>query len=97
VIHEAATAGLPIICSSSCGAAARLVLDGYNGAVVPAGNPEALARAMTHVSTMEAAKRAEMGLRGRALAGQLTPRRWAEYLLERVPQLRADVGLGAAP
>ena len=31
VVHEAAAAGLPIVCTPVCGAATRLVLDGYNG------------------------------------------------------------------
>ncbi|HEX6568379.1 MAG TPA: glycosyltransferase, partial [Acidimicrobiales bacterium] len=34
VVHEAVTAGLPVVCTWVCGAASRLVLDGYNGAVV---------------------------------------------------------------
>lgn len=96
VIHEAATAGLPVICSSACGAADRLVLDGYNGAIVAANDTASLTGAMTRLSTMDASRRAEMGRRGRVLAGQLTPGRWAEYLLERIGQLRAHVGLGEA-
>lgn len=31
VIHEAAIAGLPIICTETCGAAAHFVINGYNG------------------------------------------------------------------
>ena len=34
VIHEAASAGLPVVCTRACGASTRLVLDGLNGAVV---------------------------------------------------------------
>lgn len=93
VIHEATAAGLSVICTSACGAATRLVLDGYNGAVVAPGNGGGLGRAMARVAGVNDGIRAEMSRRSVALAGQFTPGRWAQYLIERIPQLREMVGL----
>lgn len=93
VIHEAASAGLPVVCSTACGASTRLVLDGYNGAVVPAGSHERLAEAMTWVAEASAADRAAMGRRSAELAAQFTPQRWASYLVDRVTVLRPRYGL----
>ena len=91
VIHEAASAGLPVICSTACGASTRLVLDGYNGTVVPAGNAERLAEAMARMAA--GADVALMGRRSSELAAQFTPQRWAGYLLDRVAALRHRYGL----
>lgn len=46
VVNEALACGLPVIATSVAGCVADLVEDGWNGWVVPAGNPEALAGAM---------------------------------------------------
>lgn len=92
VIHEATSAGLPVICSTACGASTRLVLDGYNGAVVPAGSPTRLAEAMTRMSA-ETTDHAVMSRRSSELAAQFTPARWATYLLERIGSLRQRFGL----
>lgn len=93
VVHEAASAGLAVICTSRCGAATRLVLDGYNGVVVTPGEADSLTTAMTRISGTAAADRAQLSARSTALAAQFTPQRWARYLVERVPQLRATCGL----
>ena len=93
VIHEATAAGLAVICTSACGAATRLVLDGYNGAVVAPGDASGLARAMAGIAGADQASRSEMSRRSAELAAQFTPQRWARYLVERIPQLRDAVGL----
>jgi glycosyltransferase involved in cell wall biosynthesis len=49
VLNEAAACGLPLITTDRVGAAGDLVRDGFNGFVVPARNPVALARAMQQV------------------------------------------------
>jgi glycosyltransferase involved in cell wall biosynthesis len=86
VIHEAASAGLPIVCTAECGASTRFVLDGYNGAIVPAGDAGALARALTRVSHADDHTLAEMGRASSTLAAQLTTDRWAAYVLERLSE-----------
>jgi glycosyltransferase involved in cell wall biosynthesis len=93
VIHEAASAGLPVVCSTACGASTRLVLDGYNGAVVPSGHPARLAEALARITEASTADRATMGRRSAELAAQFTPERWASYLLERIAALRPRYGL----
>ena len=92
VIHEAAAAGLAVICSAACGASTRLVLDGYNGAVVPAGDQLRMAEAMTWISS-GVPDRSLIGERSAALATQFTPARWASYLLERIETMRPRFGL----
>lgn len=47
VINEAMANGLPVLSTDRSVAALELVKDGYNGCIVPAENPEALAAALT--------------------------------------------------
>jgi len=93
VIHEAATAGLAVVCTTACGAASRLVLDGYNGAVVKPGDHEGLARAMAEVSSMGPSSLQTFGARSQELARQYTPQRWAKYLLHGIENHRQRLGL----
>jgi glycosyltransferase involved in cell wall biosynthesis len=51
VIHEATSAGLPVICSAQCGSSVELVQDGYNGITIEAGDVAALAGALTRISS----------------------------------------------
>ena len=85
VIAEAAAAGLPVICTNVCGAAADLVRPYYSGIVVPAGNPEALAQSMLWIHDHEGELPA-MGQRGQALAQAFSAEAWAarwhNYMLE---------------
>jgi glycosyltransferase involved in cell wall biosynthesis len=97
VIHEATAAGLPVVCTSVCGAASRLVLDGYNGVVVAPGNATELARALMRIAGSTDAERLAMTTASRSLARQFTPARWASHLLRRVHELRHLSGLPAAP
>lgn len=85
VIAEAAAAGLPVICTNVCGAAADIVRPYSSGIVVPAENPEALAQAMRWVHDHERDLPA-MGRRGQALAAAFSAdawaARWHNYMLE---------------
>jgi glycosyltransferase involved in cell wall biosynthesis len=92
VIHEATAAGMTVVCTSACGASTRLVLDGYNGAVVPPDDPMALADGLSRMSAPHA-DRGAMSRRSAALASQFTPQRWAAYLIERTTDLRHRLGL----
>lgn len=91
VIHEAASAGLAIVATTACGASARLVVDGYNGALVPPSDSAALALAMTRVAHF--GDLASMGVKSTELARQFTPARWADYFLERTGELRRRLAL----
>jgi glycosyltransferase involved in cell wall biosynthesis len=97
VIHEAAAAGLPVVCSRACGASTRLVLDGYNGVVVTPGDGPALTGAFSRISELSDEELLEMGRASESLALQYTPERWARNLMRRIPQLREDLGLQSAP
>lgn len=83
VIHEAASSGLPVICTTACGAWLDLVRDGYNGFVVPPGNIAALSHAMVLITTMGDQRRSAMAEASASLSRQLTPQRWAETFDER--------------
>ncbi len=95
VVHEAVSAGLPVVCTRACGASTRLVLDGYNGAIVNAGDAASLARALARISTANSSDRRAMGAASQMLSRQFTPARWASMLLSRVPELRQEVGLAS--
>ena len=85
VIAEAAAAGLPVVCTNVCGAAADLVRSYYSGIVVPAESPDTLAQAMRWIHDHERELPA-MGHRGQALAEAFSAdawaARWHNYMLE---------------
>ena len=82
VIHEAASAGLVIVCSEAVGAGVHLVQDGYNGFVVPTGNATDLAKSMRAVTNMSKEQRRVMSAASLSLSGQFSPDRWAAYVIE---------------
>ncbi len=85
VVAEAAAAGLPVICSSVCGAAADIVRPYYNGIVVPPADPPALAKAMRWMHDHES-DLPDMGHRSQTLAEPFSAEAWAarwhNYMLE---------------
>jgi glycosyltransferase involved in cell wall biosynthesis len=91
VVHEAASAGLPVVCTRVCGAATRLVLDGYNGAVVTESDHEGLADGLRRISTATDDQRRALGEGSTRLACQYSPQRWAANLLQRVADLGATL------
>lgn len=84
VIHEAAAAGLIIICSEAAGAGVHLVQDGYNGFVCPAGDSSDLARAFVTVAKMSEARRGQMSDASVSISRQFSPERWAQYVIEMI-------------
>lgn len=97
VVQEAAAAGQAVVCTSSCGAASRLVLDGYNGRVVTPGRADELAAAMVWVASADPERRREMSVRSSQLALQYTPKRWAEHLTDKCLELLPEKVPGWAP
>jgi glycosyltransferase involved in cell wall biosynthesis len=87
VIAEAAASGLPIVCTSSCGAADDVVRPYYNGLLTSPGDADSLARALCWIHEHETSL-AAMGDRARALAAPFAAsewaRRWQYYLLDAV-------------
>lgn len=80
VIHEAAAAGMVIVCSEAVGAGPHLVQDGYNGYVVPTGQAADLSRAMIALTSMSDERRQGMSAASESLGRQFTPQRWALYV-----------------
>jgi glycosyltransferase involved in cell wall biosynthesis len=83
-LQEAAAAGLPIICTSACGAAAPFAEDHRNGRVVPPGSVTSLATALVELAEMPEETRQSYGTMSRTLAGRFTPTSWADALRARV-------------
>ena len=89
VVHEAAAAGLPILCTDFAGAAAGLVQDGYNGWIVPAGEVQLWAEAMARISTLQPGRMQSMSDVSRAVSTRLSPAGWALNLNEQILRHRA--------
>lgn len=92
VVHEAASSGLPILCTDFAGAAPAFVQDGYNGWQVPTGDVDAWASAMLRMSSMPPERLAEMSDISRALARRASPAGWARNLTEEIERRRAAGG-----
>jgi glycosyltransferase involved in cell wall biosynthesis len=89
VVNEAMNCGLPVIASDAVGAAAGgLVRDGRNGAIVPAGDPIALAATLRRLAA-DPSLRARMGRAGREDVSAYTHDAWAEGFSRAL----ADLGL----
>lgn len=80
VIQEAAAAGLPIVCTSACGAQAELVRPFDTGIVCKPGSATSLADALRWVHTHEHDLPA-MGRRGMALVEPYATDRWASRVV----------------
>lgn len=85
VIAEAAASGLPLLCTTACGASVDLLRPYYNGLVAAPRDVEGLARAMQWMHEHEA-ELPLMGARSHALAEAFSAESWAvrwhNYLLE---------------
>ena len=84
VVHEAAVAGLPVICSDGVGAVPHLLQDGFNGWTVPAGDVEALAEAMVRMTGVDTTRLGTMSEGSRALGSRMSPTLWAQNLHEQL-------------
>jgi glycosyltransferase involved in cell wall biosynthesis len=81
VVNQALGAGLPIICSDAVGAAADLVEPGVNGAIVPAGDVDALYTALAkYVCDSEAIATASQASLTKAMnwTPEVGAKRWIE-------------------
>jgi glycosyltransferase involved in cell wall biosynthesis len=82
VIHEAAAAGLAIICTSSCGASDHLVENGVNGYIIEPGDVESLALTMIQYSSLSQTQRRNMSTQSHTLSLRYTPTLWADQLIK---------------
>ena len=87
VLAEAAASGLPLLCTTACGAAADLVRPAVNGLVTEPGDVAGLANAMRWMHDHHA-QLAEMGRRGQPLARGFSAvawaARWHNYMIDLV-------------
>jgi glycosyltransferase involved in cell wall biosynthesis len=65
VLHEAAVAGLPIICTDVCGAAPHFVLHNYNGKVVSPNSSDTLKKAIEEIISLDEDQLIEFSNRSR--------------------------------
>ena len=73
VIHEAACAGLPIICTEVCGAAPHFVIDKFNGFQVNKGDSQDLANKIVLLMNHTDKELIEMSTKSRVLSNGISP------------------------
>lgn len=88
VISESCAAGLPVVCTTSCGSAVELVREYYNGITVAPDRAEDLARALLWVHEHHD-RLPGMGARGRDLARAYGASAWADRWTAWVEELTA--------
>jgi glycosyltransferase involved in cell wall biosynthesis len=89
VIHEAASAGLPLILSDACGAGSHLLRHLYNGFSFPAGNARRLAESLVAMHQLAPETRNTYHRASAELSKQYTPKLWAQTLLDGLARLRS--------
>lgn len=82
VIHEAAAAGLPIVCTKTCGASAHFVIDGYNGYKVDTNSETSLQYAMEQIINADMATLMRYSTNSRNLSNSITPEMTAASLMQ---------------
>jgi glycosyltransferase involved in cell wall biosynthesis len=88
VVHEAAVAGLPILCTDFAGAAAGMMQDSYNGWIVAAGDVERWAEAMLRMSNLPPARLQSMSDASRCIGARINPTGWALNVHEQIARRR---------
>lgn len=84
VIHEAASSGTPIICSTACGASVHLVQDGFNGYLINPNNVTEFVCSLKKIHNLSEDKLRNYSVNSYNLSKQYTPAQWADYFLEKV-------------
>jgi glycosyltransferase involved in cell wall biosynthesis len=89
VLHEAVCAGLPVICSTACGAGDQFVAEGENGYLFESGDGAALTGAMVRMTQLPGIALSTCFQRSRALSLTVSPTLWAEALWQAMQGFRA--------
>lgn len=82
VLHEAAAAGLPIICTEICGAAPHFIYDYFNGFCVEPSSSKALKKAMVRIINTPDSVLCAMSENSRTLSNSITPEITAASLMQ---------------
>jgi glycosyltransferase involved in cell wall biosynthesis len=88
VVHEAAVAGLPILCTDFAGATAGLMQDSYNGWIVAAGDVAQWADAMARMSALPPQRLASMSAASQIIGARINPTGWALNVHEQIARRR---------
>lgn len=78
VLHEAASAGLPLIGSAAVGSGDVVLRHGWNGLLLDRVDDVSIAEAFGRISALSRPELQALGERSRQLAKDLTPKIWAE-------------------
>ncbi|HEY3402084.1 MAG TPA: glycosyltransferase [Ohtaekwangia sp.] len=81
VVHEMASAGLPLLLSDSCGSAEDFLIAGYNGFTFHSGNDEDLSVKLSIMMSKSFEELRDMGERSRLLSQRNSPQLWSYKLL----------------
>lgn len=80
VIHEMVAAGIPVICSNSCGAKAAFVFDNYNGFVFENQSSLSLTNTLIKAFSISDSKYYKFKRRSNELSKAITPDLWGETI-----------------
>lgn len=89
VVHEHAVAGFPLILSDAVGAADRFLKEGFNGTRFPAGDRNALQKALRTFVRMDDKALHRMGYASSELGRNWSPKEWASVVMELIQEHRA--------
>lgn len=95
VVQEAASAGLPLICSNASGASDHLLIPEKNGYLFESNNTHQLAKAMQRLSAMPEQEWNAMSKKSFELSKQYTPEGWANTLVKGLIRLNQQKEIGA--
>ena len=82
VIHEAVSAGLPVLASDRVGSVVHLVQPGFNGFIFDRDDVRGLASLLGRISTLTPSRLEEMSGASHMLSRQFSPVLWANTLLQ---------------
>lgn len=88
VLHEAVCAGLPVICTTACGAGDQFVATGENGFVLEFGDVPALTDAMVRITELPSIALGSFGRHSQALSRKVSPKLFAEALWRTVQDFK---------
>lgn len=92
VVHEAAAAALPMLCTDFAAAVPMFLQDGFNGWTVASGHVDEWVAALARMSSAPAARLGEMSAGSAALSTRITPRGWARHLRDEFSRRLARLG-----
>jgi len=82
VVHEFATAGVPLVLSSAVGARTAFIENGRNGFVFQSGHRDALKSALTSLMSSGPEQLMQMSKHSSYLAHKITPQTWSNSLIQ---------------